>query len=81
MIIDKLVRYRSRDWSLWLALVVYGNGNQVTAYVERWLQGHFLPVEPVAVAYRMWRDHFQRLASGRRIGAVSINALRVAGVI
>jgi hypothetical protein len=81
IILSKLLRHRPRDWAAWLALIVYLNGNEVTAYIECWLKGHFLPVEPVVHFYRYWREHFRPASKARRSGAASVTAMRVAGAV
>jgi tetratricopeptide (TPR) repeat protein len=81
MILSKLLRHRPRDWAAWLALVVHFNGNKAAAYIESWLKGHFLPVEPVIHHYRYWREHFRLGSKTRRSGAASVIAMRLAGGI
>jgi cellulose synthase operon protein C len=81
MILGKLLRHRSRDWAAWLALVVHFNGNEATAYIESWLKGHFLPMEPVVHFYRYWRERFRLMNETKKSGAASVIAMQVAGVI
>jgi cellulose synthase operon protein C len=81
MILGKLLRHRPRDWAAWLALVVHFNGREATAYIESWLKGHFLPVEPVVHFYRYWGKRFRLASEARRSGTASVIAMRVAGVI
>jgi hypothetical protein len=64
MILSKLLRHRPRDWAAWLALVVHFNGNEATAYIESWLKGHFLSVEPVMHFYRYWHQRLQSACRG-----------------
>lgn len=79
IIISKLVRFRSEDWAIWLALLMHGTTSAVVSYLERWLFGHFIPAQPVVAAYRAWQAKFRRIR--RTIGQVSAEAMRIAGAI
>ena len=73
MILDKLLRFRTADWYIWLGLLMLGTKMEIGLYIAAWLRAHFLPEEPLAEATHLWRIRFRR----RRFGAVSWLALLI----
>ncbi|MBH0237550.1 PIN domain-containing protein [Methylobrevis albus] len=47
-----LIRYRTNDWAIVLALVQRNSLPYVRSYIVDWINGHFLPAEDVAIAAR-----------------------------
>lgn len=76
IIFGKLLRHRPNDWAKWLAVMPSHGDVRLTRYLVGWLQGHFLPVEPVDAAISDWRRQSQRTRRIRLSGPSPL-ALRI----
>ncbi len=75
-LLDRLIRFRSEDWALVLALLKRGCTAAVRQYIDGWIAGHFLPAAEVAAAAREIEDVARQLRADRtgRGGGQSIPA-------
>jgi hypothetical protein len=50
ILLDRMLRYRSRNWAFVLAFIKRGCISPIKGYVDGWITGHFLPVHEIAEA-------------------------------
>lgn len=68
VLLDRLIRLRSKDWSLLLALLKHGSNAAVRQYIDRWIAGHFLPAAEIAAAMREIEDVTRQMRANRTRG-------------
>ena len=60
-LLERIIRFRSKDWALVLAFLKRGSAAAVRQYIDGWIVGRFLPAGEVAAAVREIDDVARRL--------------------